>query len=122
MARLHPKPQHIYIGYGIVEIMTIRVSEIIEQIGRTQFGGGKKEIFDLIESTPDEVFCREDLHVSIRNYKKSSLNQYAEELIREGKIGKVRFGGRIYFGTKEAIGKIKIKAEAKKGEVNAKKK
>ena len=106
--------------------MPIKVSKIIEQIGKTQFEGGKQEIFDLIESAPDEVFCRDDLGTEITNYKQSSINQYAEELVREERIGKVRFGGKIFFGTKEAIGEIKAKAEkikkGKKSDLSGKKK
>ena len=103
--------------------MPIKVSEIIEQIGKTQFEGGKQEIFDLIESASDEVFCREDLGTEITNYKQSSINQYAEELVREGRLGKVRFDGKIFFGTNEAIEKIKTTAEeGKKSDSSGKKK
>ena len=104
----------------------MKASVVIEDFGGVQAASGKTEIVNLLDAAEDEIFGREEIHAEIPNYTASSLNQYLQDLARDGKIGKIRYKKRIYFGCLETIKKIKAKGEekikAKTGELNAKKK
>ena len=106
--------------------MSIKAAKIIEEFNELQFEGGKKAILDILNETPDDLFCRDDIHRVLASYRPHTLDQYIEDLTRKGTIGKVRFKRKVYYGNREIIKQVKAKVEekrkAKRDELSGKKK
>jgi hypothetical protein len=92
-----------------------KASILMAQIEKVQFGGGKKEILDLLNESEEEVFSREEIRNTLSNYKPLTIGQYLEELRRKDEIESVKFRGRAYYGNKKIIAKIKAKLKEERG-------
>jgi hypothetical protein len=57
----------------------------------------------------NEIFTREELDKVLPDIAQRTIDHYAQQLIREGKIDKIKFNRKTYYGNKEIIKKIKDK-------------
>jgi Fe2+ or Zn2+ uptake regulation protein len=107
-----PDHRKIYIQNQKPIIMT-RVDDIIANIGKVRITGAKQIVLEYITARKDEVFTREELAKALPNIAPRTIDQYAQQLVREGKIDKIKFDRKTYYGDKEAIKKIKDAAKRK---------
>ena len=84
-----------------------KAEELIENIGDVRIGTTGHTILEHVKNNKDEVFTREELLEVVPDVKQRTVDHYAQRLVRDELIGKVRFNGKTYYGNKEIIDKIR---------------
>ena len=84
-----------------------KAKELIENIESVRTGTTGHTILEYVNNSKDEVFTREELLEVVPNVKQRTVDHYAQKLVRDDLIGKVRFSGKTYYGNKKIIDTIR---------------
>ena len=84
-----------------------KAEELMANIGDVRIGTTGHTLLEYVKNSEDEVFTREELLEVVPDVKQRTVDHYAQQLVRNELIGKVRFNGKTYYGNKEIIDKIK---------------
>jgi len=85
-----------------------KAKDLMANIENVRTGTTGHAILEYVNNSKDEVFTREELLKVVPDVKQRTIDHYAQKLVRDKLIGKVRFSGKTYYGNTEIIDAISI--------------
>ena len=86
----------------------LTVDEIKKDIDELRFGKTKQRIVAYVEAEEnrDVVFTGNDISEAFSSFTHDTIISYIDDLVRHGKIGRIKFGNKVYYGGKEVTDDI----------------
>ena len=84
-----------------------KAKDLIANIESVRIGTTGHMLLEYVNKSKHEVFTREELSKVVPEVKQRTVDHYAQNLVRDNLIGKVKFSGKTYYGNKEVIDTIR---------------
>jgi hypothetical protein len=86
----------------------MQVSALVERVQKGRLSPLQRKVLDYLEENPHEVFeYRDEVLAKAVGGKPSSIGFSLWALHKKGLIEKENAGGKVYFGSKDAIGQLR---------------